>query len=106
MPTRSELSDLSSNCDWTWTTRNGVNGYIVRGRGGYAFNSIFLPCAGYGYETSLGNSGSGGHYWSSVPYSESSYANGLNFGLGGHYTYDYSDRNVGRSVRPVQGFTN
>ena len=43
MPTKQELDDLDYNCDWTWTTKNGVNGYEVRGRGGYASNSIFLP---------------------------------------------------------------
>ena len=43
MPTKEELDALNSNCDWTWATINGVNGYVVRGRGEYASNSIFLP---------------------------------------------------------------
>jgi hypothetical protein len=51
MPTTQELGDLNNNCDWTWTSMNGVNGYIVRGRAEYASNSIFLPCAGDGYGT-------------------------------------------------------
>ena len=67
MPTKQELFDLCYNkCDWTWTTtRNGVNGYLVRGRGAYADRSIFLPAAGYGDWTSLESSGSDCYYWSS-----------------------------------------
>ena len=107
MPTERELKVLGENCDWTWTTKNGVNGYVVRGRGGYASSSIFLPCAGYGYGTSLDYAGSYGYYWSSVPYSGSSYyfsAWYLNFGSSGHFTLS-NYRFDGQSVRPVQGFT-
>jgi len=107
MPTYQELYDLCYNkCDWTWTTQNGVNGYIVRGRGDYASNSIFLPAAGYGYGTSLYYAGSYGYYWSSVPYSGSyNLARSLYFYSGGHYaSYDY--RYFGFSVRPVQGSAN
>ena len=103
MPTHVELSDLNSKCDWTWTTQNGVNGYIVRGRGDYASNSIFLPCAGFGYGTSFNSSGSGGYYWSSVPLSDYDLAYELNFNSGYRYSSN-SGRNYGHSVRPVQGF--
>ncbi len=104
MPTKDELSALNGNCDWTWTTRNGVNGYVVRGRGAYSSASIFLPAAGRGYGTSLGYAGSYGLYWSSVPYeSYSDYAWYLGFNSGYHYTGS-SDRYYGQSVRPVQGF--
>ena len=108
MPTEQELYDLCYNkCDWTWTTQNGVNGWVVRGRGAYASNSIFLPAAGFGYGSSLYNSGSYGSYWSSVPDSDISYyAWGLYFFSGYHYTYSsYNYRYYGQSVRPVQGFT-
>ena len=104
MPTYQELYDLCYNkCDWTWTTQNGVNGYVVRGRGDYASNSIFLPCAGYGYGTSLYFSGSYGYYWSSVPYSD--YDNSWNlYFLSGYHDMYFSYRDSGFSVRPVQGF--
>ena len=84
---------------------NGVNGYVVRGRGDYASSSIFLPCAGYGYGTSLYNAGSLGLYWSSVP-SSATYYDAWYFGFhsSGHYV-DSSYRYYGQSVRPVQGFT-
>lgn len=67
MPTNQEFDDLNSKCDWIWGSMNGINGYVVRGRGNYASASIFLPCAGRGYgDTSLLEAGSGGFYWSSV----------------------------------------
>ncbi len=105
MPTYQELYDLCyEKCDWTWTTRNGVNGYVVRGRGDYSEASIFLPAAGYGLGTSLYNAGSYGYYWSSVSYpSHSDDARRLYFNSGGHNTY-YGSRYGGQSVRPVQGF--
>ena len=102
MPTNQEFDDLNSKCDWTWGSMNGVNGYVVRGRGDYSSVSIFLPCAGYGYETSLSLASSGGYYWSSVPDSGNDNAWFLVFGSGLHATDSYSSRDRGRSVRPVQ----
>ena len=106
MPMYQELYDLCYNkCDWTWTTQNGVNGYVVRGRGDYAANSIFLPCAGCGYGTSLYFAGSDGYYWSSVPDSDGYYSRGLDFDSSDHSSDDGILRDLGFSVRPVQGFT-
>ena len=104
MPTKQDLECLSNKCDWTLTTMNGVNGYAIRGRDDYASNSIFLPCAGYGYGTSLNNAGSDGYYWSSVP--DSDYNNAWNlYFYSSSYSTDYYNRYSGQSVRPVQGFT-
>ncbi len=107
MPTIQELGDLFGKCDWKWVSVNGVNGYVVRGRGNYETRSIFLPCAGDGYGTSLNGAGSHGHYWSSVPYSDYYYdAWGLCFKSSYRYPLQllrYS-RFYGQSVRPVQGF--
>ena len=102
MPTNRELDDLSSRCDWKWTTVNGVNGYVIRGRYNYDSASIFLPCAGYGGGSSLYYSGSYGNYWSSVPSSGGSY---YTRGLGFYSGCRSNGRYYGRSVRPVQGFT-
>ncbi len=103
MPTKQELDDLNNKCDWTWTTRNGVNGYIVRGRGGYASTSIFLPAAGNGRGSSLYYAGSYGLYWSSTPNSDySSNAWSLSFNSSRFYR-DYGRyRYRGQSVRPVR----
>ena len=104
MPTRQEFDDLNNKCDWIWTTMNGVYGYIVRGRGSYASNSIFLPCAGSGQGTSLYSAGSYGCYWSSVPYSGRNFAWYLHFNSGYYYA-SCLNRYYGQSVRPLQGFT-
>ncbi len=112
MPTEQELSDLVNKCGWTWTRQNGVRGYIVSGRGDYASASIFLPCVGDGYGVSLRDAGSLGRYWSSVPGSADvyDYAWLLSFSSDYHNAIgltNYNDcRSYGRSVRPVQGFTN
>ena len=104
MPTYQEFADLNDKCDWSWTTMNGVAGYVVRGRGDYASKSIFLPCAGFGAKPWLYWDGSRGYYWSSVPGSDSNYAWGLYFLSGCHCT-DSNYRYYGQSVRPLQGVT-
>ena len=99
MPTGQELDNLMSKCDLTWATMNGVNGYVVRGRGAYVSASIFLPYAG----TSDDSAGWMGHYWSSVPTSGNNGAWYL-YVSGRHGTGSIF-RFLGLSVRPVQGFT-
>lgn len=104
LPTREELSALNDNCDWTWTTMNGVNGYVVQGRDDYASASIFLPAAGFGERTSLEFSGPFGAVWSAIPdEGNSRYAWYLFFRSDDHGTY-YGSRADGFPVRPVQGF--
>ena len=51
MPTEEESQELIDNCDWEWTTLNGVEGSKVTSRKNG--NSIFLPAAGWRYGTSL-----------------------------------------------------
>jgi hypothetical protein len=103
MPTKQEFDDLCNKCDWSWTTMNGVNGYVVCGRGDYSSASIFLPCAGDGEGASLRSAGSYGSYWSSVPDSNNSLAWNLHFNSGTHYV-DGSRRSNGQSVRPLKEF--
>ena len=103
MPTTQELDDLCRECDWTGTNMNGVSGYVVRGRGTYASNSIFLPAAGDGSGTSLSGVGSYGYYWSSRRYKSSDGGNawGLRFYYRDHRAR-YLTRCCGQSIRPVQ----
>ena len=99
MPTDAELTELRTQCTWTWTTQNGVNGYKVTSKTNS--NSVFLPAAGYRYDTSLSNAGSYGYYWSSsLNESAPIYAWYVSFNSGGVYA-DYSNRCSGQSVRPV-----
>ena len=108
MPTKQELDDLISKCNWAWTTVNGVQGWIITGKDSA---SIFLPCAGLGKGTSLDYAGSEGLYWSSELNSSYSYYGGngtscdLYFYLGRYNANDQSLCIYGFSVRPVQDFT-
>ena len=102
MPTDAELTELREQCTWTWTTQNGVYGYKVTSKkSGYTNKSIFLPAAGYRYDSSIYNAGSNGYYWSSSLYTGSpSYAWDVSFSSDGVYR-GRDNRSYGFSVRPV-----
>lgn len=104
MPTLSEQIELRNNCKWTWTTRNGVSGYLVTSNKiGYTNRSIFLPAGGYVAQSELHNVGISGCYWSSTlrvdGYPYYAYCFFLTSNVAGWDNYGY--RNCGRSVRPV-----
>ncbi len=96
MPTKAEFEELNSECTWTWTTKNGVNGYEVTGPND---NSIFLPAAGYCYDVRIFDKGSRGHYWSSTPASLG--ASAFQIGSNEHYVPGWKSRGEGRTIRPV-----
>ena len=102
MPTIKEQVELSENCTWTWTTQNGVNGYLFTSNvEGYTDKSIFLPAAGYMNRGWSYNAGSRGYYWSSSLSnvgSHNAFARG--FKSGSIVTYGSSRWEV-YSVRPV-----
>ena len=125
LPTKQELDDLKNMCDWMWTTNKyksatgWVSGCIVRGRGEYAFNSIFLPCGSRCENAQLYNplvrrdvcDGDdcymeipSGYYWSSVPYCKEAFA--MSFA---YYkkniviNFPFEERYRGLLIRPVQG---
>ena len=98
MPTKAEQDELRQQCTWTWTTKNAVRGYQVTGPNG---KSIFLPAAGYLYDSGLDYAGSHGFYWLSSLYTDNpSVAYGLSFHSNG-VVWDGDYRRYGRSVRPV-----
>ena len=101
MPTKAEQDELrnTSNCTWTWTTQNGVNGYkvtsVVNG------NSIFLPAAGYRRYDGRNEGGSRAYYWSTLlNTSGNSEAYFLYFDLD-NVAWSGSGRYYGFSVRAV-----
>ena len=99
MPTDAELTELRTECTWTRTTKNGVNGYKVTSKSNG--NSIFLPAAGFRYGSSLLNAGSYGYYWSaSLDGSSPDDAYGLYFNSSDVRRY-FDNRLYGYSVRPV-----
>ena len=89
----------TTNCTWTWTTQNGINGYQVASKTNS--NSIFLPATGCRFRTDLGSVGDVGYYWYSSLYEYGSinawilYFNSDYWGRGDLNRYE------GLSVRPV-----
>ena len=104
MPTKQEFEDLKDRCEWKWMTREGVNGYCIRGKGAYASFSIFLPATGYGWFDYFSDYSSKGYYWSSESklYDDESYR--LTFDSDNLPSVFYTFRDSGYSIRPVQGF--
>ena len=107
MPTHSELRDLLNKCDWVWSTTNGVNGCVVRGRGDYASKSIFLPCVGEGrcHCFSRSDVDSIGCYWSSSLFDVDPHSWSLSFVSTKKYlARNLNRRYYGQAVRPVQTY--
>lgn len=98
MPTRDEFDELVENCTWTWTTRNDVAGYEVKGQNG---KSIFLPAAGSYIGTDLGDEGSYGYYWTSSRYSSAMAGYKFEFGPD-DYSTSMNSRYYGFTVRAVK----
>lgn len=98
MPTVAEMEELFDNCSWTWTTKNGINGYQVMGRNG---QSIFLPAAGFCDWDDFYDEGEFAGYWMSElgPYvSDGTY---LAFTKNTKYKNKSFFRYRGYSIRPV-----
>ncbi len=102
MPTKDELDELVKNCTWTWTTRNGVNGYTVTSKYPGNTNSIFLPAGGT-YTNSPQNVGVNARYWSSSLYRTDLPHHAYHlFIKSGEKTVTTEERYAGFSVRPVR----
>ena len=101
MPTKEEQKELKNtdNCNWQWTTENGVNGYKVTSK--HNDNSIFLPAAGFRKGTSLYSAGSYGYFWSSSPNPDYRDNACLLYFLSRNYAWGSDSRYLGFPVRPV-----
>lgn len=100
IPTVLEYQELKDNCNYEWTSVNGVQGgkFTSKING----NSIFLPAAGdnsFGKFTSVGVYG---NYWLARITSDIRYSYHMTFYSGGTY-YGGILRSCGYSVRPVYG---
>ncbi|MBR3492772.1 MAG: leucine-rich repeat protein [Bacteroidales bacterium] len=99
MPTDEEWQELYNNTTVTWTTQNGVSGRLFTAANG---NSLFLPAAGYRYDSSLQYAGSRGDYWSSSLYAGSPYRAWYFYFGSGDCNVSSGYRGYGRGVRPVR----
>lgn len=105
IPTKKEQDELRKECKWTWTQKNGINGYEVTGPSG---NNIFLPAAGCrdnvrDNTSNLYYLNERGIYGSSSLYSTPNFSYGL--GIGANYVNWQSGstfRYTGVSIRPVR----
>ena len=101
MPTKAEQDELRNNCTWTWTTLNGVNGYLVTSnKTGYTDRFIFLPAAGE-RDIPLDLVGSFGFYWSSSLYTDDPRSAYRFFFVSNYVRTSSGNRDGGFSVRPV-----
>lgn len=96
IPTKEEMDELRTKCDWVWTSENGVSGYKVFGGTG---NYIFLPTAGY-KTTSLKYGGTNGYYMTATQYKTADAAHDLEF-TNSKRTLSYSMRSCGVSIRAI-----
>lgn len=116
MPRLQDYYELITECNWTWTTVNGVKGFKVMSKTNG--NYIFLPSSGFmntnaataaGTEGVL-DQGSWGYYWTSTPYDDSG---DQGYGVNTHkravffnfsssaYITDVGLRGNGFTIRPV-----
>ena len=105
MPTDEEWTELMTKCTWTWVSHyryTRVSGISVTSKvEGYWGNSIFLPAAGYRYDTSLHDVGSNGNYWSSSLFTDGPYYAWYVYFNSGDVSGYIDYRCYGFSVRPV-----
>ena len=98
MPSEEQTQELKDKCTWTWTTQNGVNGYLVAGPNGA---TIFLPAAGEHFDFDLNEVGEEGNYWTSTHEKGiEHYAIALYF-HSEHIGWSSGSRDPGRTIRPI-----
>lgn len=103
MPMSSELKELLDSCDWNLETLNGINGYRVQSLvKGFEDKSIFIPKAGYKYNTGSNYVGSYTYMWSSS-LDESVSINAYCFSTNS-WDVVSMQRYYGMPVRPVFGY--
>jgi hypothetical protein len=99
MPTYYQFQELAANCTAEWTTVNGFNGYQYTSSNGA---SIFLPAAGYKYESELYSLNEELVYMTDSRYTEDDWEYIVDYwcaenGIAG----DLVPKEWGSSVRPV-----
>ncbi|MBR4829399.1 MAG: dockerin type I repeat-containing protein [Muribaculaceae bacterium] len=109
MPSDEQLMELSDECTWEMTSRNGIYGCLLTGPNG---NKLFFPAAGC-YDAEPWNDGSIGYYWSCTlrPSGDGPFDPNAAFCMiidewGVDFQYMLTYRPYGRSVRPVRASQN
>lgn len=100
MPSSEQQQELIYKCNWEWTTRNGIKGYLVKSKTNG--NSMFIPITGHMEGTTLIYSYNYGGYWSRSLSHVSSEASVLDFNAGGANWASAYLRDYGYAVRAVR----
>ncbi len=99
-PTEAEQYELLTECTWTWTKLNGVDGFRITSKTDTS-KSIFLPAAGARQKSDTIEVGAYGSYWSSSRHKAHTFhAYNLSF-LSGDIIMRSDSRYKGLSIRPV-----
>ena len=100
MPTKEQFEELRDNCTRVWTTINDVKGCLLTSNINGA--SLFLPAAGYRWDTTIFKDTTDGFYWSrALKTNGPGSAYSMYFSSGSLGTSSYS-RGYGQSVRAVR----
>ena len=98
MPTYDEILELTSECQYSYTTQNGVYGIIVTGPNNH---TIFIPAAGgRQFENEVWEEGSGNYWASSLDTDNPADAQGFYFESNGFGAISIM-RRYGLPIRPV-----
>lgn len=102
MPTNEEIQELNDykKCTSSWTTINGVNGYLITSR--ITGNSIFLPAAGNQMGSALREKGTRGYYWTRCLMANNpEHASYMSFSNIGGSSGSIGERCYGYTIRPI-----
>lgn len=105
MPTCAEVKELYDECEWKWTTQDGMGGYLITAANDSA---IFMPASGIKINEEVQDLGKSGYFWTSERASaenEYGFAYELYIVNGVTHTKGYPLRNChptfGLNIRPV-----
>ena len=99
MPTIDEWEELFQNTTCVWTALNGVDGWLFTALNG---NSLFLPAAGYWWDSEYNGAGLGVYWSCSLNKEFPNRAWGFHFNPYSCHLCGSSDRNRGQTVRAVR----
>ena len=100
MPTIEEFEELIAVCEWRFKESDGSLGYEITAPNG---NTIFLPAAGYIYDTTCSHSGIEGLYWCSNIAEDGDYKHATAFKLTNRdKTFETLYRYYGAQIRAVK----
>ena len=100
MPTQVQIMELTANTSYEWTKIDNISGCKFTNKTDQS-KYIFIPAAGKKFSGSIYDISTGCHVWSSTP--DGQYRACSLYINSGNCKYDYDQRGVGFSVRPVVG---